>query len=89
MKNMIKPSSTPVHAEGESLSEWFCHLDDTTSPSECSSISVPFAELAISYMDDTSESSSRCENEEYGGDEQDGLSHVATNRGKKILLSLT
>ena len=54
MRNMIKPPPSPIHGEGESLSEWFCHLS-TLEPSECSSLSVPFAELAMSYMDDTSD----------------------------------
>ncbi|KAL1517361.1 hypothetical protein ABEB36_001132 [Hypothenemus hampei] len=58
MRNMIKsPRSPQRHVEGESLSEWFCPIEDgysTTTPtrSECSSLSVPFAELSISYMDD-------------------------------------
>ncbi|XP_022915753.1 uncharacterized protein [Onthophagus taurus] len=57
MKNMIKPPPSPIHGEGESLSEWFCQLS-MAEQSECSSLSVPFAELAISYMDDTSDTTS-------------------------------
>ncbi|XP_030762818.1 FK506-binding protein 15-like [Sitophilus oryzae] len=64
MRNMIKPPRSPINSgEGESLSEWFCPVEETPSgsgcgQSECSSLSVPFAELAISYMDDVSDSSS-------------------------------
>lgn len=63
MRNMIKPPRSPMHCgEGESLSEWFCPVADTSCPSgvesECSSLSVPFAELSMSYMDDVSDSSS-------------------------------
>lgn len=57
---MIRPPPSPIHAEGESLSEWFCPLSGSASPSECSSFSLPFAELPISYADDTSEASSTC-----------------------------
>ncbi|KAG5883370.1 hypothetical protein JTB14_022935 [Gonioctena quinquepunctata] len=57
MRNMIKPPPSPIRGEGESLSEWFCHME-SMAPSECSSLSVPFAELSISYMDDASDSSS-------------------------------
>lgn len=60
MRNMIKPPRSPIHAEGESLSEWFCPLTGSENPSECSSFSLPFAELPISYADDTSETSSTC-----------------------------
>ncbi|CAG9818906.1 unnamed protein product [Phaedon cochleariae] len=58
MRNMIKPPPSPLHSgEGESLSEWFCHVD-TATQSECSSLSLPFAELSMSYMDDASDTSS-------------------------------
>lgn len=60
MRNMIRPPPSPIHAEGESLSEWFCPLTGSESPSECSSFSLPFAELPMSYADDTSEASSAC-----------------------------
>ncbi|CAH1105397.1 unnamed protein product [Psylliodes chrysocephalus] len=63
MRNMIKPPPSPIHGEGESLSEWFCHMDGTPQ-SDCSSLSVPFAELSISYMDDVSDTSS------YGRDDE-------------------
>ncbi|ENN75644.1 hypothetical protein YQE_07822, partial [Dendroctonus ponderosae] len=61
---MIKPPRSPIHCgEGASLSEWFCPIEDSPSASgyvqsECSSLSVPFAELSISYMDDVSDTSS-------------------------------
>ncbi|KAH1008764.1 uncharacterized protein LOC109539367 [Dendroctonus ponderosae] len=64
MRNMIKPPRSPIHCgEGASLSEWFCPIEDSPSASgyvqsECSSLSVPFAELSISYMDDVSDTSS-------------------------------
>ncbi|XP_056641636.1 uncharacterized protein LOC130901921 [Diorhabda carinulata] len=57
MRNMIKPPPSPIHSEGESLSEWFCHVDGPIQ-SDCSSLTVPFAELSISYMDDVSDTSS-------------------------------
>lgn len=60
MRNMIRPPPSPIHAEGESLSEWFCPLSGSQTPSECSSFSLPFAELPLSYADDTSEASSAC-----------------------------
>lgn len=60
MRNMIRPPPSPIHAEGESLSEWFCPLTGSESPSECSSFSLPFAELPMCYADDTSEASSSC-----------------------------
>ncbi|KAJ8957078.1 hypothetical protein NQ318_007291 [Aromia moschata] len=78
MRNMIKPPPSPIHCEGESLSEWFCHLNRTATQSECSSLSVPFAELSISYMDDASETYSNylrdCDKED-----QDVLSQVNYN----------
>ncbi|KAJ8916925.1 hypothetical protein NQ315_013396 [Exocentrus adspersus] len=55
MRNMIKPPPSPIHGEGESLSEWFCHMNTNVNQSECSSVSVPLAELSISYMDDVSD----------------------------------
>lgn len=76
MKNMIRPPPSPIHAEGESLSEWFCPLSTTTTASECSSLSIPFADLAISYMDDASDTSSHHNNDIY---ENDGLSQTAPN----------
>lgn len=55
---MIKPPPSPIHhGEGESLSEWFCHINSTAYQSECSSLSVPFGELSLSYMDDVSDTS--------------------------------
>lgn len=69
MRNMIKPPPSPIHSEGESLSEWFCHVDGP-SQSDCSSLTVPFAELSISYMDDVSDTSSYVRDK----DDQDGLS---------------
>lgn len=69
MRNMIKPPPSPLHyaaaggGEGESLSEWFCHVNNESTPnhphhrSECSSVTVPFADLSISYMDDHSSAS--------------------------------
>lgn len=73
---MIKPPPSPIHAEGESLSEWFCHINSTTNHSECSSMSVPFAELSISYMDDVSETSSNYFRDK---DDQDVVSQVNCN----------
>lgn len=81
MRNMIKPPPSPIHGEGESLSEWFCHLN-TSNPSECSSLSIPFAELAISYMDDTSETSSHSMRDHLYEDHEDGSSQAACNSGK-------
>lgn len=81
---MIKPPPSPIHGEGESLSEWFCNLESssTDSSSECSSLSVPFAELAITYMDDTSDTSSNCNrNNEVFDAEQDGFNVISRNRG--------
>lgn len=83
---MIKPPPSPIHGEGESLSEWFCPLS-ITNGSECSSLSIPFADLAISYMDDNiSDTSSRhnITNDIY---ENDGFSQTAPNsiRGTHIL----
>ncbi|XP_017775983.1 PREDICTED: uncharacterized protein LOC108562220, partial [Nicrophorus vespilloides] len=80
VRNMLKPPPSPVHGgtnEGESLSEWFCPLED---PSECSSLSLPFAELAISYMDDGSDLNVA----RYGETDiipfnHDALSHLANN----------
>lgn len=83
MKNMIKPPPSPIHyLEGESLSEWFCHMNSTACQSECSSLSVPFAELSISYMDDTSDTSSY--NRDPEKEEHDGYSqnHCSSFRGK-------
>lgn len=77
MRNMLKPPPSPISGEGESLSEWFRPLGSpTASPSECSSLSIPFAELAISFMDDASESASHNEIEEKDK-EHDGLSHTS------------
>ncbi|CAH0546518.1 unnamed protein product [Brassicogethes aeneus] len=68
MRNMIRPPPSPIRGgEGESLSEWFCHVDERCACASeaasarsdcCSSISVPLAELSISYMDEGSETSS-------------------------------
>ncbi|KAI4471792.1 hypothetical protein MML48_1g14263 [Holotrichia oblita] len=61
MKNLIRPPPSPIHGEGESLSEWFCELG-AAEQSECSPWSIPssLAELAaISYMDDTSDTMSQ------------------------------
>ncbi|CAH1141502.1 unnamed protein product [Phyllotreta striolata] len=65
MRNMIKPPPSPIHSEGESLSEWFCPMEGTPVQSDCSSLSVPFAELSISYADDASDTCSS-----YGKDEE-------------------
>lgn len=83
MRNMIKPPPSPIHGEGESLSEWFCHLSSTASQSECSSLSVPFAELSISYMDDASDTSSNYLRDS-DKEDRDPLSHGNYNsiRGK-------
>lgn len=80
---MIKPPPSPIHGEGESLSEWFCHLSSTASNSECSSLSVPFAELSISYMDDASDTSSNYLRDS-DKEDRDGLSQANYNsiRGK-------
>lgn len=87
MKNMIKPPPSPIHAEGESLSEWFCPLG-TATPSECSSLSIPFADLAISYMDENSSETSSHRNlhDDIYDVENDGLSQTAGNsvQGKYI-----
>lgn len=62
MRNMIKPPPSPISGEGESMSEWFRPLfNRSASPSECSSLSIPFAELAITFMDDASDSFSNCQ----------------------------
>lgn len=64
MRNMIRPPPSPIHAEGESLSEWFCPLSgacSSGSPSERSSFSLPFADLPISYADDVSDISEKTE----------------------------
>jgi uncharacterized protein YukE len=58
VRNMIKPPPSPIHGDGEALSEWYCHFD-TPNRSEYSSLSMPFAELAITYVDDTSDTSSQ------------------------------
>lgn len=79
---MIKPPISPIHGEGESLSEWFCHLN-TSNTSECSSLSVPFAELAITYMDDPSDTSSHClRDPDIDQDHDDASSQAACNSGK-------
>lgn len=86
MRNMLKPPPSPIHAEGENMSEWFCPLDGSSSPSECSSLSLPFAELAISYVDDTSESASGycvAENQEAV---QDDLSQIGGNSIRRKLM---
>ncbi|XP_050300889.1 uncharacterized protein LOC126739305 [Anthonomus grandis grandis] len=87
MRNMIKPPRSPMHGgEGESLSEWFCPLEGSSSgsasgyvQSECSSLSVPFAELSISYMDDVSETSSSYHLQEKEDDVLDGYSQENRN----------
>ncbi|KAK9891401.1 hypothetical protein WA026_014640 [Henosepilachna vigintioctopunctata] len=60
MRNIIKPPPSPIHGEGTSLSEWFCPLynedDDDEDSSECCSLSIPFGEMGISYIDDSSDS---------------------------------
>ncbi|KRT84029.1 hypothetical protein AMK59_2615, partial [Oryctes borbonicus] len=83
MKNLIRPPPSPIHGEGESLSEWFCELG-AAEQSECSPWSIPssLAELAaISYMDDTSETMSHS----LPSEESDGNKHVmppiGSNRG--------
>lgn len=53
--------SSPSGDETESLSEFFRPSCSTSSTSECSSVSVPFGELAISYMDECSSLSSSSE----------------------------
>ncbi|KAL3283932.1 hypothetical protein HHI36_018100 [Cryptolaemus montrouzieri] len=59
MRNIIKPPPSPIHGEGASLSEWFCPLDneddDDEDSSECCSLSIPFGEMGISYIDDSSD----------------------------------
>lgn len=80
MRNMIKPPPSPIHGEGESLSEWFCHLN-TPNHSECSSLSEPFGELAITYMDDASDTSSQCLR-----DHDDVSSQAACNSTKGIII---
>lgn len=76
VRNMLKPPPSPLRThptnsndEAESLSEWFCPLNNSTDDDDdddagdertshsCSSsggLSVPFAGMTISYMDDTS-----------------------------------
>ncbi|CAG9770402.1 unnamed protein product [Ceutorhynchus assimilis] len=84
MRNMIKPPRSPIHCgEGESLSEWFCRIEESPSASayvesECSSLSVPFAEMSISYMDDVSETSSSFTRDK-DQDDQDGYCHENRN----------
>lgn len=60
MRNILKPPPSPIHGEGTSLSEWFCPLmDDNNDDDENDdSLSIPFEEMAISYIDDNSETSS-------------------------------
>ncbi|XP_031348446.1 uncharacterized protein LOC116174646 [Photinus pyralis] len=77
MRNMIKPPPSPISGEGESMSEWFRPLfNPSASPSECSSLSIPFAELAITFMDDASDSFSNCQeiDDKY---KDDGISHTS------------
>lgn len=82
---MIKPQPSPIHAEGESMSEWFCPLTESSNPSECSSFSLPFAELAISYADDSSEtSSSSCAPENHDMT-RDDLSQIGGNSIRRKL----
>lgn len=50
--------ATPPGEEAESLSEFFRPSSSSTSTSDCSSVSVPFGDLAISYMDECSSLSS-------------------------------
>nr|XP_023014887.1 tax1-binding protein 1 homolog [Leptinotarsa decemlineata] len=57
MRNMIKPPPSPIHSDGENLSEWFCNME-SIGPSECSSLNVPFSAMSLSYMDNVSDSSS-------------------------------
>lgn len=83
MKNLIRPPPSPIHGEGESLSEWFCNLGDVEQ-SECSPWSIPssLVELAaISYMDDTSDTMSQS----LPSEESDGNKHtmaMGSNRGE-------
>lgn len=95
MRNMIKPPPSPISGGGAgSLSAWFRDLDDDSSgsPSECSSLSIPFAELAITYMDDTSDTNSNYQEDE-DNKEHDGISHVsqacASMRGRYHLQNQT
>ncbi|GLV32035.1 hypothetical protein CBL_12009 [Carabus blaptoides fortunei] len=57
LRNKIK-SSPSSSEETESLSEFFRPSCSTSTTSECSSVSVPFGDLAISYMDECSSMSS-------------------------------
>lgn len=85
MRNMIKPPPSPISGGGAgSLSAWFRDLDNDSSgsPSECSSLSIPFAELAITYMDDTSDTTSNYQEDE-DNKEHDGISQAcASMRGE-------
>lgn len=84
MRNMIKPPPSPIHGEGESLSEWFCHMDGTPQ-SDCSSLSVPFAELSISYMDDVSDTSSYGRDDEKDDQERLSRGNCSSFRSKLFL----
>lgn len=80
---MIKPPPSPIHhGEGESLSEWFCHINSTACQSECSSLSVPFGELSISYMDDVSDTSSYHQVQERNDQDEYGQIRCNSFRGK-------
>jgi len=69
VKNMLKPPPSPMHGvtDGETLSEWFLPLErfegldeaGTAGPSECSSITLPFADMTMSYMDERDDNWSR------------------------------
>lgn len=79
MRNIIKPPPSPIHGEGASLSEWFCplynqHEDDEDSSSECCSLSIPFGEMGISYIDDSSDTISSTFDHDH--DKPDGSSHM-------------
>ncbi|XP_044766504.1 rootletin-like [Coccinella septempunctata] len=76
MRNIIKPPPSPIHGEGASLSEWFCPLydanDDEEDSSECGSLSIPFGEMGISYIDDSSDTLSST----FDHDKPDGSSNL-------------
>lgn len=83
MKNLIRPPPSPIHGEGESLSEWFCDLG-AAEQSECSPWSIPssLAELAaISYMDDTSDTMSQSLPSEDCDGNKHAMPPIGSNRG--------
>lgn len=86
MKNMIRPPPSPInHGEGESLSEWFCHMNSTACQSECSSLSIPFGEMSLSYMDDVSETSSNYQHAPSKDDQDNGSqAQYSSFRGKSL-----